>query len=283
MLLLLRQRRPDLALHVVHLNHETRGNASAMDAQFVHDLAKWLDLPVTIARRSEIEPRIKHRPRNLSAHYRRLRWRVFADVAAANSLGGVILAHQADDQAETILHRLLRGSGAAGVAGMAARSQVKVDEQSLILNRPLLAVRRRELREYLEERGQMWREDSSNASMKYARNRLRRLLEAEPELVEPLLQLGETCRNVRDWVRGEIPELGQEFDVRQLQQLPAILAEAAGKKFLADLGVPMDAITPAVVRRLIEMANDAATPNRQSFPGDITLWRRQERIGKLND
>jgi tRNA(Ile)-lysidine synthase len=84
-------------------------------------------------------------------------------------LDGVILAHHADDQAETVLLRLLRGSGYAGLAGMARDSDVG----GLRVLRPLLTVRAESLRQYLKSRSLSWREDSSNRSGKYLRNRVR--------------------------------------------------------------------------------------------------------------
>src|SRR5688500_1479814 len=126
--------RDDLALHVVHLDHQLRGDASAADAHFVADLAHRWNLPCTIARRDEIEPALADLPANPSARYRRLRLALFANVARAHGLSGVILAHHADDQAETVLQRLLRPSGPMGLAGMSATAHVG----SLRIVRPLL-------------------------------------------------------------------------------------------------------------------------------------------------
>ena len=89
-------------------------------------------------------------PKNLSARYRAIRIELFRRVVAHENLLGVILAHQADDQAETIFLRLLRGSGPAGLAGMSPRRQIS----GLTMLRPLLNVRRSELREFLAARGQ---------------------------------------------------------------------------------------------------------------------------------
>src|SRR3954469_9744027 len=110
--------RPDLGVHVVHLNHEMRGDESQGDAEFVEGMAARFKLPCTRARRSEIEPTLKNRPGNLSAMFRAMRIELFRRVCAEHGLHGVLLAHHRDDQAETILHRLLRGSGMRGLAGM---------------------------------------------------------------------------------------------------------------------------------------------------------------------
>src|ERR1051325_10404986 len=106
LLSLLLDRRSDLALHVVHFDHHTREGQSAQDAAFVRQLALDHGLPFSIATRDQIEPDLAARmilPRNLSARFRALRYEWFRRVVAAANLGGVILAHHADDQAETVL------------------------------------------------------------------------------------------------------------------------------------------------------------------------------------
>ncbi len=168
-LLMLLHARADLSLHVVHLDHQTRCGESATDAAFVSDLSHRHNLPCTIRRRSEIESTMDSLPQNLSARYRAARMELFKQVVQSHNLQGVILAHHADDQAETILHRILRGSGPATLAGMSSSTMLA----TLRLLRPLLHVSGTDLRAFLTEIGQAWREDSSNASPNYLRNRLR--------------------------------------------------------------------------------------------------------------
>jgi tRNA(Ile)-lysidine synthase len=267
----------DLRLHVVHLDHETRQGVSARDAEFVRRLAEQLGLPITLARRGDIEATMKQIPGNLSARYRAARYALFERVVREQGLSGVILGHHADDQAETILQRLLRGSGPAGLAGMAFRSRVRGVE----VLRPLLKVRRRELRDYLLSRGLSWREDASNLSDDYQRNRIRRVLEGAPEVHEPLLRLGEAARNWRKWLEGNTPELADSFSAKELARLSLPLARHAASRWLRRAGCPSEDLSPAVLDRLIEMARDAASPNRQHFPGKILVQRRRGIISAL--
>ena len=99
-LLLLLHGRPELLLHVVHLDHQIRGQASADDAEFVAKLAEKLGIPATIVRRDQIEPGILSvsLPKNPSARYRAIRLELFRRVVEREKLHGVILAHQADDR-----------------------------------------------------------------------------------------------------------------------------------------------------------------------------------------
>jgi tRNA(Ile)-lysidine synthase len=161
-LLCLLRGRQDLSLHIVHLDHQLRGEASAEDADFVRGLAGKLGLPCTIAARDQIEPSKANLPHNPSAKYRTLRIELFRQVVMESNLQGVILAHHADDQAETILQRLIRGSGLSGLCGMSAVARIGL----LVVHRPLLCVHRQQLRQYLRSIGQDCREDTSNESNK---------------------------------------------------------------------------------------------------------------------
>ena len=273
-LLSLLRARADLSLHVVHLDHETRGRDSTDDAAFVADLARRWSLPCTVARWRDVEPTLALGPdlNNPSARYRAGRLTLFRRVTGEHGLHGVVLAHHADDQAETVLHRLLRGSGPAGLVGMAPRSEVG----GLLVLRPLLRVRKEALREYLRATGQPWREDRSNESDVYLRNRLRKLLSGNPELTDGLLELADACRGLRDWVAANAPEVEamEVLPVATLRDLPLPLAREGARRWLAARGAPADELAPAALDRLVEMAIDAASPARQHFPGALLVGRR---------
>ena len=275
-LLALLRRRPDLKLHVVHLDHETRGEASTGDARFVARLAATWGLPCTVARWRDVERDVPPGLSNLSARLRAGRRALFRRVVDSQSLRGVILAHHADDQAETVLLRLIERPGITGLGGMAAQS---VQEGMLVL-RPLLRTRRDTLRVWLTGEGQPWREDESNASDKYLRNRVRRLLAARPGLTPALLGLADAGRELSQWARrGEGAEdLPCLLPVRVLTDLPSLLARETAKRWLAGRGVLRNELTPDVVDRLVLMALDGASPPRQTFPGGLLVRRRSGRL-----
>ena len=269
LLSLLRQR-PDLSLHVVHLNHQTRGRDSAEDAEFVRRLADQWGLSITIGLREQVERKMPTLATNRSARYRAARVTLFRMVVNEQALDGVILAHHADDQAETVLHRLIRGSGPNGLAGMSPKAAIN----GLTILRPLLGIRRAELRNYLNISGQPWREDASNQSDQYLRNRLRSWLSNRGEMHEALLDLGSACRTLRNWVRATAPELEAEFAIRKLADLPQVLARESARRWLSARGVPPAELTESVLDRLVDMAGDAASAPRQAFPGDVCVRRR---------
>lgn len=272
-LLLLVARRPDLRLHVVHIDHQTRNGASTLDAKFVAELAAQLGLPCSAATREELEPLLRDPPTNLSARFRALRLAHFQQVVsehALQGLQGVLLAHHADDQAETVFHRLLRGSSPLGLAGMSERATVG----GLSLFRPLLGVRRDELRRFLQATGQDWREDESNRSPKYLRNRIRVVLRERPALVESLLRLGAACAALRRQVRRSVPPLQADLNVRPLGRMTTLAARETIRRWLVERGAPADEVSTAALDSVLTMATDAASPPRRHVPGGLLLRRR---------
>ncbi|HXE52819.1 MAG TPA: tRNA lysidine(34) synthetase TilS [Tepidisphaeraceae bacterium] len=268
--------RAELSLYVVHLDHQTRGQASAEDARFVERLAAQWNLPCRTSLRSQIEAGLKDLPSNASARYRAVRMELFRQAAGAQNLQGVILAHHADDQAETILQRLIRSSAWGGLCGMSAQTTLG----GLRVLRPLLNVRRQELRDYLRAIGQDWREDASNQSDDYLRNRLRRWLERTPELHAALLRLADHCRQLRQWVSENALALPEGFEATELTRLPRLLARESARRWLVARGAPAGELSEAVLDRLIEMAADGASPPRQNFPGGLLVGRRSGIISK---
>ncbi len=162
------------SLQVAHIDHGIRGPASSADAAFVRALATSLDLPC-------ITKRLRLPKTASEATARTARLRALRSIAASTHSTAVVLAHHADDQAETVLLRLLRGTGIDGLAGM--KPSITLD--GLTLLRPLLTLRRNALRAYLTELQQPWREDESNHTNAYLRNRLRSILLPAVEILAP--------------------------------------------------------------------------------------------------
>ncbi len=162
-----------LKLHVGHLNHQLRGVESEADADYVSRLANQLGLPVTIGR-EDVRGYQQKKGSSLEEAAREVRYRFLA--ALAEEIGAVTLAlgHTADDQAETLLLHLIRGSGLAGLRGMKPLSFYNLPSgKSLKLIRPLLDVSRQETQAYCEALGLSPISDSSNRSLSYLRNRVR--------------------------------------------------------------------------------------------------------------
>ena len=154
-----------LRLVVAHLNHCLRGAESDADEAFVRELAA--NYGVTFVTQAVDVRALSLREKlSLEEAGRVARYRFFAEIAANCKARVVALAHHADDQAETVLMRLLRGAGGSGLCAMSAKS-------AGTYVRPLLAVTRREIEAYLSGRGLGFRSDSSNTDTSFLRNRIR--------------------------------------------------------------------------------------------------------------
>ena len=199
---------------------------------------------------------------------------LFREVVSKHGLGGVILAHHADDQAETVFLRLLRGSSYVGLTGMSPCAVVG----GLTILRPLLGVRRAELRDFLQKNAISWREDASNQSAEYLRNRVRQILCANHALTEALLDMSAANGALRDSARASAPALPQRFAMGALSHIPSILAAESARRWLGERGVPSDRIDPAAIERLLTMSSDAASAPRQDFPGPVPVRRRSGMI-----
>jgi tRNA(Ile)-lysidine synthase len=176
----------ELNLEVAHLQHGIRGAEAQEDARFVAALADKLNLPFHLKEVDLRQIKSVAGKGNLEALARDERYRFFAAVARERRLGKIATAHTLDDQAETILMWLLRGSGLKGLSGMSpahrlAGANIGPDNR-LIVIRPLLDVSRAEVEEYLNEKRLIFRIDRSNQDPSFLRNWIR--LELIPRLKE---------------------------------------------------------------------------------------------------
>jgi tRNA(Ile)-lysidine synthase len=185
-----------IALLVVHFDHMLRGAESDGDAKFVAELARSRGLALITAREDVSAVAARERW-NIEDAARRLRYAFFDRVLSEEEATCIAIAHTADDQAETVLGRVMRGTGLTGLAGI--RPIVESPSGGLLV-RPLLSVRGHELREYLRAQGQEWREDSTNVDLRRLRARLRAQIlpmienDLSPAIVEHLEDLARFAR-----------------------------------------------------------------------------------------
>jgi tRNA(Ile)-lysidine synthase len=238
-------------LAVLHFNHGLRGAESDGDEQFVAALAAHLQLPF-FSGRDDVARVARAKHWNLEDAGRRLRYGFFGELVAEGRTDRVAVAHTADDQAETVLARILRGTGPAGLAAIYPVNGHIV--------RPLLEIRRAELREYLDRLGQPWREDGSNFDRSRLRSRLRYEIlpvlerEFQPAVVSHLSQLADLAREDeafwKSLTRGRLDALvtreGRELRIRCTELLNPFLSSSA----LLPIALPREARL-AVARRLV--------------------------------
>jgi tRNA(Ile)-lysidine synthase len=226
------------ALSVTHFNHQLRGEESEQDEQFVRELADRLHLPIH-GSAADVRACASQARANLEATARRLRYRYFFSLVDTGVADRVAVGHTADDQAETVLHRLLRGTGIRGLAGIHPTVGGRVI-------RPLLETRRQAVLDWLSSRQQLWREDASNRDLRFLRNRIRRqllplLAEMNPRVVEILTHTAEIARDEELFWEG------------YLEPLVAQHLRQEGGRVWVEIG-PLRQMPPAVARRLLRFA-----------------------------
>jgi len=249
----LRELAPGLGieLEVVHLNHCLRGSESDGDERFVADLAKRLDLRY-LSLRVDAEAEARRAAENLEQACRRLRYQWFTELIVQGRSAKIATGHTRSDQAETVLFRLLRGAGSAGLAGIRP-----VVAPGIV--RPLLEVSREDVLAYLQRNGWNWREDSTNQQTEFVRNRIRHELlpslsrQWNPKLPESLAQLAEWAQAEENYWSEVVADLAE----RHIQTAGYTATQTDGRK--EERGVEIQATTlagfpEAVQRRLLRAA-----------------------------
>jgi tRNA(Ile)-lysidine synthase len=196
-----------IELHIAHLDHQLRGADSKADAKYVSALAKKLKIPATIEARDVRAYRAKHRL-TLEEAARDVRYDFLAETAVKTGAGKIAAGHTANDQAETILMHIIRGSGIKGLRGLLPISHRTSPSGPITIIRPLLALTRQETEEYCLALKLGPRSDASNLSLKPLRNRVRRRLLPElrkynPQIDAALLRLAENAADDLGFIEME--------------------------------------------------------------------------------
>ncbi len=242
-----------LDLAVGHVQHHLRPEAAEEDARFVADLARHWHLPFL---RMDLEADQWRQPGNIEARARRLRYRALVEMAQAAQYGFIATAHQADDQLETLLMRLVRGTSVGGLGGMPWRRNLRppAGGPPILLIRPMLAVTRAQVRAFLEQYHQPWREDHTNSDLTRWRARLRAQVLPVLEQIKPgaalrAVALTDHLRQVRRVLAGAVDQAADRvkvasgrytLDRADLGRLPAVVLLGLLRRELHHAGVPAD-------------------------------------------
>ena len=261
----------DLKLSVAHLDHRLRGAESRDDALFVRNLAAQFGLQAHVA-----ESDVAGVKDNLEQAARDARRCFFASLFKDPGLDRIATGHTRSDQAETVLFRFLRGSGTAGLAAIRPMT-------SDGFVRPLIELDRDEVRAYLSEHGISWREDSSNASRDFARNRIRcELLPAlvrdwNPALSETLAHTARWAQDEETYWDLEITRLATKkltlrpptvlMECGDLLDLPRAAARRLVRRAVEQVKGDLRGISFEHVERILEMAAAPDGHDRAQAPG----------------
>ena len=268
---------------LIHVNHQLRGADADADEAFCASLAVRLGWPIEIAR-ADVAQLARDRHISLEAAARAARYACFVDAAA--KLGATVVAtgHTADDQAETVLLRLLRGAGTQGLSGIRARRGIYV--------RPLLECRRAALRRNLAVRGEQYRDDLSNLDSSIPRNRLRHALmpvveQLAPGGVRALARLAslaqddeavlttraiETARDVVLSPVGSGRADSIDIDARALSRVPPAIGRRVVRSLVAEIA-PGTAVGAVHLQAVWDLVRADKSKGKLNLPG-LAVERR---------
>lgn len=271
-----------------HVHHGWRGEAADADERAVRSLADRLQVPFLSRRVRPDALRAgrssRDRPTRQEAA-RTVRYEALREMALELSLERLVTAHHADDQAETVLLRLLRGTGPDGLAGIRERS----DDGWIA--RPLLRVARSQLEAYARQQQLGWREDASNADPRYARNRLRQLLpdfagHFNPQWLRAIGDLAEAQRRDTEWINQCVDAEAQRrfsveggclrIDAKDFAALPEALSRRIARAALVRCGAGRG-VTRVHLERMQAFLVEARPGTGIELPGGLSL--RCEREG----
>lgn len=208
-----------IGLSAVHVHHGLRGEEADTDQRFVQELCAHLEVPlhlhhVSIPERVA-ETRAAGTPETIEEAARAARYDFFSSLIASGQADSVLTAHTLDDQAETVLIKLLRGAWTEGLGGIHPIVLVNTTSRSGKILRPLLHTRRHEVESFLQSLNQPWREDSSNTDTAFTRNRVRHELLPQLRLFNPSL----------DHTLANLAELAREEESRWQAELSRLLPQ----------------------------------------------------------
>ncbi len=240
-----------LELAVAHFDHGLRGEESQEDAMYVVEQAKMRGLKSFVGR-GDVRKLAALQSLSIEEMARKARYQFLGRVTRKHGYDVVLTAHNANDNAETLLMNLMRGSG---LSGLAAIPPVRPLHEGVIVGRPLLGTQRKEIEEYAAAIDLKWREDSSNASMKHTRNRVRLellplLTQYNPSIVQTLNTTAEIMRGLEQYmshavelatrtvVTSRTPE-EVTLDINHLKHyLPAIQSEIVQRLISKTFDIP---------------------------------------------
>lgn len=268
---------------VIHVNHMLRGRASDADEKFVAKLAKSNKLEF-FTKEIDIAAIAKKQKANVEEVARRERYAFFEELVRQGRVDKVAVAHTADDQAETVLGHILRGTGLAGLGG--------IHPETGSVFRPLLAHRRADLRRYLRSIGQRWHEDATNQDTGRTRARIRHklipLLEKEfsPAAVLHLCQLAEMARSDEAYLDQESAIQAERWVIKEGTAVRLRIAELFGlgpalqsrvlRRIIKDVKSRTGQISVTHINSLLDLAGNPESGKSLQLPGGVEVRRERE-------
>lgn len=297
----------DLTPIVVHVNHGIRGSEADRDLSFVQQMCREHGLECRVFRENVPEYAAKHGLSEEEAG-RKIRYERFARVCMENNSTKIVVAHNANDQAETILFNMLRGSSLAGICGMKPVSPVLIGEEEKAVNliadgsdnrsekifsgedftvvRPLLETEREKIEEYLDNRGINWCNDSTNCEEEYSRNYIRNTIlpvleKLSPKAAEHIRALGKDATETEEFVDSQVEKYYNQacgnngLAVEVCMNMPEIIRKKLVYRFICENTGRKKDIQRIHILKVLELLKNEVGKS-VDLPYDITVRRDYE-------
>ncbi len=273
-----------------HINHLLRGADSDNDEQFAVRQADILKLPIA-TEKIDVRGFAKQNKLSIETAARQLRIKALIEIARKNKCSLIATAHQADDNAETVIHNIIRGTGLRGLAGIWPK---KSFEGGINFVRPLLCVTRAQIADYLEQRNLKWQTDRTNQDLTFRRNYIRHLLLPQLQrncissLVEQLSGLCQSARRLYNFVSSiaeklssqavEVDEnsLGIDLKIFSVQH-PEVKIELL-RRSLACLGSGQKDLNRLHYEKILRLAGKNVSSKKIALPGGFTVHREYNKL-----
>jgi len=282
-----------LKLHIAHLNHQLRREEADADAAFVQGVADDYSLPCTIDARdiASLSSPTSAGEEEVGRHER---YAFFERVCLKAGARMVAVGHHADDNAETILHRILRGTGLRGLAGIPADRPLHYGSE-INLIRPLLRFTRKAICEYLDDVGVAYREDKSNNSNEPMRNRIRNLIlpqveaQVNPQVRDALTRLGEQAQWLEEYLSETVQRTFETLVIARTDQELILNGDAVGRKSrivqtelvrlaYRSFGLGEQNLSFANLVAAVDLIGDSSSGKHVQLPGGMEIEKRYKQL-----
>lgn len=266
------QKKYSLELIAAHVNYGLRGKDSEQDEKFVRNLAKKYNLKIVV-----LKPKIKHK-QNLENTLRDIRYDFFEKIRQENGFDLISVAHNLDDQVETFLMRLLRGSGLSGLAGM------KYKNEKII--RPLLGTARKEILDYLKKNKLDYRIDKTNIQNLFLRNKIRNKLipylekEFNPNLAETLFAETESIGEDYDFIFSSVKQYGKDktFSVAEIKKLHPAIQKMVIRQAIIKVKKNLENISTKHINEMLKIIHSTKNKKQAAVFGGLKIMRSNDRL-----
>lgn len=274
--------------HIAHINHLLRAEKSLEDEKFVKTLAEQYKLPITVEQ-VDVKKYAQLNKLSIETAGRNLRLKKLAETTQRHNCLCIATAHQKNDNAETIIHHILRGTGFKGLAGI--RPKAVLNGSTFI--RPLLCLSREEIENYLVSQNVKWQTDHTNMDCRFTRNRIRhRILpilqrQATGNIIELLFVLSQHCLAFSEAIERQAKEAWQECVINQSEHFvsvdtdgfndyPSLLKVEIIQNAIQHCGIGLQKITTEHYDRIIKFLKDTRTGKALQLPNKAIIKKQQK-------